>query len=505
VKVKHVDLAYDLVAAAMPFAADRLYYHPASETQQGLYAAEKPEFEQREVKVILTEDLFGNVTYSPLNLGECYGRLRVVDGSDPRPVSVREVVIFVTIPNDLSHVAGVITEAPQTPLSHVNLKAKQNDTPNAYVKDASAVPSIAALVGELVHYQVTPDGYVIEAATQAQVDRFFEKLRPTDPQVPVRDLSERTIKPLSELGNGDVKSVGAKAANLAELRKILPADVVPEGYGVPFYFYDRFMRENGLYDEERRMRAEADFQADPAVREERLRRFRRRIRRSPMPADLRARLGEIQDRFPAGQPIRARSSTNNEDLEGFNGAGLYSSYTHRLDEGHLENTIKQVWASLWNYRAFEERAFYRIDHDRAAMGVLLHRNFDDELANGVAVTKNIYDPNWPGFYVNVQVGESLVTNPDAGATPDEFLVARLGPQGEYETQYVQHSSLLPSGQESVLSRAQVRELVRTMERIQSHFAQVYGKQDDKSFAMDIEFKIDAGGKLIVKQARPWVD
>ena len=30
---------------------------------------------------------------------------------------------------------------------------------------------------------------------------------------------------------------------------------------------------------------------------------------------------------------RCRSSTNNEDLVGFNGAGLYDSFTHRPDEG----------------------------------------------------------------------------------------------------------------------------------------------------------------------------
>ena len=95
------------------------------------------------------------------------------------------------------------------------------------------------------------------------------------------------------------------------------------------------------------------------------------------------------------------------------------------DEGDLSETIKQVWASLWNFRAFEERDFYRIDHFKAAMGVLVHPNFDDEKANGVAITRNIYDPNWPGLYVNAQVGEALITNP-TGAKPDEFLIARQG-------------------------------------------------------------------------------
>ena len=81
---------------------------------------------------------------------------------------------------------------------------------------------------------------------------------------------------------------------------------------------------------------------------------------------------------------------------------------------------------MWNYRGFEERDFHRIDHFTAAMGVLLHKNEDDEVANGVAYTKNIIDANWPGFYVNAQVGEALVTNPAADARPEEFLISRIG-------------------------------------------------------------------------------
>ena len=60
------------------------------------------------------------------------------------------------------------------------------------------------------------------------------------------------------------------------------------------------------------------------------------------------------------------------------------------------------------------------------MGVLVHVNCDEELANGVAVTKNPYNRDWP-VYINVQVGDILVTNPAPSAIPDELLIAAIGP------------------------------------------------------------------------------
>jgi pyruvate, water dikinase len=504
VSIPHVALAWRLVLAGMPWARSRLAYHPAGQVQQQIVAADPAALPAQGVRVIDTQALFSQVRYSPLNLGEGYGTLRVVDPADRRPPTVRDVVIFKAIPNDLAHVAGVLTEQPQTPLSHINLKAKQNDTPNAYLRDAASDPRVVPLLGREVFFAVRPDDIELRAATPAEVQAHLDAIRPKDPQTPRRDLSRTTIVPLARLGHGDLVAFGAKVANVAELRKFLPDAVVPDGFGVPFWFYDVFMTHTGLYTRAREVLADADFQADPAVREEALAKLRKKIEKAEVPAELADALHAMHQALPPGTNARCRSSTNNEDLEGFNGAGLYDSYTHRADEGHITKTIKQVWASLWSFRAFEEREFYRIDHFVSAMGVLVHPNFDDERVNGVAVTKNLYDPQWEGIYINVQVGEALVTNPDPNATPDEILVQRLPPDYVLEVLHIRHSSLVAPGA-TVMTRDELEGLVTRLEEVQRHFAPLYGHQPGDGFAMDVEFKIDVRGDLVIKQARPWVE
>jgi len=500
----HVALAFDLVRAAMAFAADKLFYHPAGDTQEALFERDRAALQERGVRTVLTAELFANVSYVALNLGEGYGMLSAIDPTQARPPTIRDVALFTTLPNDLGHVAGVISATPQTPLSHINLKAKQNDTPNAYVRDAATDARIAPLIGQVVRYAVSAEDFALSAATPEEVAAWLERIRPKEMQTPPRDLSVTQIRDLDELGHGDVQSVGAKASNVAELRKMLDPGIVPDGFAIPFSFYDRFMREGGFYDDAREIIDDETLRGDAAKRDEALAKLRKKMKKANLPpADAEA-ISDLQTRFAAGTPIRCRSSTNNEDLTGFNGAGLYDSYTHRPDEGDLSKTVRQVWASLWNFRAFDEREFHRIDHLAAAMGVLVHPNFDDELANGVAVTKNPYDPNWPGFYVNVQVGESLVTNPDPNATPDELLISAIGPAGEYETQYIRRSTLTTDGA-TVMTAEQIAELTDVLATIQRRFRVIYEAQKDPAFAMDVEFKTDAGGGLVVKQARPWVD
>ncbi len=503
VSFEGVQLAYDLIKANMPFTEDMLFYHPPSETQRALYEMQRELFEASSIKVIQTEDLYENISYTALVTGEAYGRLRIIDGPDT--VSARDIVVYRTIPNTLSHVAAIITEVPQTPLSHINLKAQQNHTPNAYIRDATTGADLLALAGQNVRLEIRPEGYILEEASQEEVNAFFESIRPTETQIPPRNLSVTEIAPLAAIGFADSNSFGVKAANIAELARCLPAGMVPDGFAVPFYFYDGFMKSNSFYDMATAMMADPTFQSDPDVRLGRLDRFRKTLRAGALPDWMLTALDAMHRSFDPNTSLRCRSSTNNEDLPDFNGAGLYDSYTHHPNEGHIAKSIKQVWAGLWTYRAFEEREFYRIDHVGAAMGVLVHPNFENEQANGVGVTKNIYDADWPGYYVNVQLGEDLVTNPQAYSIPDEFLVADLAGEERYEIQYVRRSNLGSEGH-PILTQTQIFELADMMDLVQGHFKPLYGiARTDADFAMDIEFKITAEGRLSIKQARPWID
>ena len=91
---------------------------------------------------------------------------------------------------------------------------------------------------------------------------------------------------------------------------------------------------------------------------------------------------------------------------------------------------------MWNWRAFEERSFWNIDHLAVRMGVAVHRSLPDETANGVLITQNIADPSVAGFYVNVQLGEVSVTNPEDGALPEVFSVVPAPAGSEQPVQVV---------------------------------------------------------------------
>ncbi len=390
---------FTVLAASLPLLANDLALHIRNFDLQ--YMQPKlPLYRDSRINLVFDSDIYPEDDFRALNPGVSFGRLRSLE-PDERP-HPRDIVVYEALPNELSKVAGIVSTVPQTPLSHVNLRAKQDRVPNAFVRDALDDADISGLLGSYVRYEVTSSRFALRAATPAEVDAHHAPLRPAAVQVPQRDLSVTEITPLREIGFSDWDAFGVKAANVAVLRTLgFPEGIVPDGFAIPFSFYDTFMQETALGqetvlgkksapDEEKitlaaetklaaavaAMLAHPVFQTDFAVQEEMLDDLRDAVKDATSPQFIIDALTAMHATYPAGQSLRYRSSTNNEDLPGFNGAGLYDSYTQKQEETEkdgIDQSLKQVFASLWNFRAFSEREFHRIDHTAAAMGVLVRR------------------------------------------------------------------------------------------------------------------------------------
>ena len=496
-----IDRVNTVLAANMPMLEGQLSLHLPN-TVLPTIQSDLPSYRASRIPLLFDDDLHPGITFLGLNEGEAYGLLRALEPGDrPNP---RDIVIYEALPNDLPRVAGIVSAVPQTPLSHINLRAVQDGVPNAFIRSAAEDSEFVSLLGSYVHYAVGEEEYAIRAATREEVDAHYAAVRPPATQTPHRDLSVTAIKALGDIGFEDWTAFGVKAANVAVLRTLgLPEGTVPDGFAIPFYFYDEFMKHNELYARITTMLADSDFQTDFQVQDDRLDNLRDAIKDAETPQWIITALTTMHASFPTGTSLRYRSSTNNEDLPGFNGAGLYDSKTqhpHETVEDGIDKSFKQVLASLWTFRAFTEREFHRIDHLAAAMGVLVHPNYSNELANGVAVS---FDPIYGhegSYYVNTQVGEDLVTNPEAHSTPEEILL-REGQPAAYTILATSNQAL--QGQ-LLVSDAQLGQLRRHLGAIHDKFATLYGAKAGDQFAIEIEFKVTSENALAIKQARPWV-
>ena len=308
-----------------------------------------------------------------------------------------------------------------------------------------------------------------------------------------------------------VPAFGGKASHFAGM-DINPDIPNPPGFALPVFYYDQHMTENGLWDMVDAMLIDDGFINDPATRDGMLTALRDAILEAPVnEAVLTMVEDKIRDRIKTGEShttrTRFRSSTNAEDVNGFNGAGLYSSGSGDPDDASdpIDDAIRLVWSSVWNYRAFEEREYYSIDHRRIGAAVLSHRAYPTEEANGVAITGNIFDPTGlePAFYINVQTGGTSVVLPPQGITSDQILYYYDFPN--QPVVYIANNNLTWD-EEPVLSTGQIYELGSALKEIHNHFYSVYGSAG-AYYGMDVEFKFDdeptGEPTLYIKQARPY--
>ena len=201
-----MERTHTLLAASMPLLENNLALYVRNR-ELPYIQSDLPLYRESRINLVFDGDVYSNIDFLALNLGGGVGRLQVLD-PDGRP-HPRDIVLYEALPNELPRVAGIISTVPQTPLSHVNLRAIQDGIPNAYIRDIRDDPAIAPLIGNFVRYEVTEDGYSIRAATKAEVDAHYE----------ASPASRRTDAGIRSLGHGDQTPQSDRVRGLEGVRR----------------------------------------------------------------------------------------------------------------------------------------------------------------------------------------------------------------------------------------------------------------------------------------------
>jgi hypothetical protein len=518
------------------FAPGDLGYLPRGTLQEATAAA----WVDPPMPVLTVSD--GGVAFEAYTPGIAYGRVRTHRVGEPSDYGWQDIVVFDEVPVDFEGVlAGAVTGQRQDILSHLNVLSAQRGTPNFFVDDAVAV--FTQFEGQLVRIEAESYNYKLTAASEAEAAEYWEEHRP---RASVANPAEYDFEALEafaaiETATADDRArararFGAKTVGLATLSKVLDPRYQTPGLGVPFHYYGEFMDTNvwtvdlgdgaqpHTYAETiAAWLSDDDFRTNTALRKERLASLREEMRtRGVVSEELVTALRErIVTEFGADSVmVRVRSSSNAEDSPSFNGAGLYDSTSAcaadaddavapavsacdpSKDPRSLERALAKVWASLWNFGAFEERDYYQLDHADVAMGATVSLRYEAERANGVAFTGDPVDPKHVRYTVNVQSGEVDVVSATPGVTAELSLLTIVdGAVSEIERAV--ESSIVTPG-EQVLTDAQLTELGGVMAQLARDYPVDVTVADGPAPILDLEFKITAPGALVIKQIRTFL-
>lgn len=445
------------------------------------------------------------------NPGRTAGRVRRIRAGETGLEDARssDILVLDEIPDYLPPCRAIITSVPQTPLSHISLLARSRGIPDIYVAGITSDPEWDAWsrTRSRVVIEATQDGgFRAGVIHKDDYDLWLALRSPAAPEIEPIDATDAPYAlDLAEAGDmlGLRPLAGGKVAGMRLLLQEPSIDTPDTPLGLTVRGYHEHMaqfewletlletepfRRSDTGSNDQRLRylilegreaydvrypSEADAEAaqrhldaypegEPMGDLARGTGLRGAIAAAPVPAATAAALNTaVEEQFawldPA-QGLRFRSSSTIEDIEGFNGAGLYISATGfraPVDaKRSVEDAYRAVWASYWGTEAFEERHGVGIDHLAGGMGVLVHPRFDDEheLSNAV-LTTSLYPDGRIEMQVNAQEGAISVANPPTSCPPVLPENVRVTEDG---VERISNSTELPDA--NVLSDEQLLEL-----------------------------------------------
>ncbi len=458
--------------------------------------------EKLSINRISADEIQKNQEYLALNTGKAVGRIHIIDKLDDTvEIGSNEILVLKELPITLPQVRGIIVAQPSTPLSHVNILAKGWGVPNVYIKDADK------LLKEYDTFWVSLDANLTKYdINRADIEELKENPSPDETAAP-SDLTVSRLTSIREMRMKDSIIYGSKSANLGEMMNAKIRDInVPEGFTVPFFWYDKFMKDNGFDKIIDELMDNNDFVHNPRIRRQKLEEFRAQFQNGKFDDVLKAEIIQKWKTELQGKGVFVRSSSNAEDLPNFSGAGLYKSVANVKTDEKLIEAVKTVWASLWNFEAYESRVRNYVNQDTVYMSALIQVGVDMD-SGGVMFTKDPFDPENKGaVYISAVWGhnesvtsnrfvpEQLLFNPKSNAIQvltlsQQETVLKFGANGDLiETE--------EGATRRVLNDKLVRELVKTAKSIKRVFG---GKKEQ-----DIEWGI-MDGKIYIVQARPYIE
>ncbi len=254
-------------------------------------------------------------------------------------------------------------------------------------------------------------------------------------------MIEYVVK-LDQLSMDDVARVGGKNASLGEmLQNLAPLGVsVPGGFATTADAYREFLVQDGLKDRiaERLHQLDiTDITALQATGSD----IRRWINEVPFPAEMEKAIdeayGQLEKEYGQEATWAVRSSATAEDLPDASFAGQQETFLNVSGLANIKQSIREVFASLFNDRAISYREHQGFDHNEVALSAGIQKMVRSDIASaGVAFSLDTESGFRDVVFItgSYGLGEMVV---QGAVNPDEFYV---------------HKQTLAAGRPAVLRR-----------------------------------------------------
>jgi pyruvate,water dikinase len=368
------------------------------------------------------------------------------------------------------------------------------DTGYLYTQAKQLGDHVARMVSEL--NLLTPERYQelvpICQGLKEEIQRELDAV-PAIPETPY-------ILPLGALSREMMPSVGGKMANLGEIRNRLRL-MVPDGFAISATAYQRFLEASGLAGKLASRLAQAridDLESLEATSQE----LQTLVRQAPLPADLMEALAQASQAL-SGPGLAVRSSAVGEDTD-FSFAGQFATLLN-VEAAQLPEHYKEVVASKFTSRAifYWKYQHFTLNELPMAVGVM---EMVPARASGVMFSVDPHAPEANTVIITAVWGLGKYAV-DGTITPDLFVVDRgQGHAVKQQRVAVKPVALTISPQggvaESALASEQAKAPCLTEPQLQRLAALALRLEKHFGRPQDIEWAMDAAGKIFILQSRP---